>query len=161
MLGHGKIFEGYASGILKDDDEVAVVHGPAEANHIALTDAMVDIRHNVAVAQTENLFSSAEAENIIAHAKSCHFKNRLLADSVAAIFGPSQLPPEIARWLALRKVGLKEIDASDTLKNLARLVPKAQQMAMRAPKFIPTVYLRRMEPFGYTRNTAPQRMEGH
>jgi hypothetical protein len=160
-LGHGRIFEDYASGILKDDDEVAVLHGPAEANHIAVTDAMVDIRHIVAVAEAENLFSPAEARNIIAHAKSCHFKNRILTNSIEVVFGFSQLPPEITRWLALHKIGLKEIDARDTLKNLARLVPNARHLAARAPKFIPTVYLRRMEPFGYMRNTAPQQQVEH
>ena len=50
MIGVGRIFGDFASGRLVDDDEVAVLHGPAETGYVALSDAMVDIRATVAAA---------------------------------------------------------------------------------------------------------------
>jgi hypothetical protein len=44
MRGIGKIFEGYRDGILRDDDEVAVLHGPEELGYPPLTEALVNIR---------------------------------------------------------------------------------------------------------------------
>ena len=35
MQGVGRIFEAYRDGLLEDDDEVAVVHGPAETGFVA------------------------------------------------------------------------------------------------------------------------------
>ena len=44
MRGIGRIFEAYRAGELEDDDEVAVIHGPAETGYLALSEAMVNIR---------------------------------------------------------------------------------------------------------------------
>src|SRR5258707_11235944 len=44
MNGVGRIFAAYRDGILTDDDEVAVLHGPEELGYPALTEAMVNIR---------------------------------------------------------------------------------------------------------------------
>ena len=44
MRGIGPIFEAYRDGVLEDDDEVAVVHGPQETGYRAGSDAMVNIR---------------------------------------------------------------------------------------------------------------------
>ena len=44
MKGVGRIFEAYRQGILSDDDEVAVLHGPEELDYPAVTEAMVNIR---------------------------------------------------------------------------------------------------------------------
>jgi hypothetical protein len=56
--GVGKIFEGYRLRTLEDDDEVAVTHGPAEANYPDFSEAMVNIRATVA---------RAVAERVLAH----------------------------------------------------------------------------------------------
>ena len=43
MVGIGRIFEAYRDGILTDDDEVAVLHGPEELGYPVVTEAMVNI----------------------------------------------------------------------------------------------------------------------
>ena len=43
MRGVGKIFEAFRDGDLEDDDEVAVVHGPAEFGFREISVAMVNI----------------------------------------------------------------------------------------------------------------------
>lgn len=51
MEGVAEIFESYRSGELEDDDEVAVVHGPAELGYLAGSEAMVNIRRTLANAE--------------------------------------------------------------------------------------------------------------
>ena len=51
MQGVGVVFEAFHSGELADDDEVAVVHGPAEVGYVRLSEAMVDIRFTLAAAR--------------------------------------------------------------------------------------------------------------
>ena len=41
MEGVGAVFELYRDGILEDDDEVAVAHGPAETGFVSASEAMV------------------------------------------------------------------------------------------------------------------------
>lgn len=43
MIGLGRIFERYMSGELVDDADVAQIHGPAELDHLPLTEALVNI----------------------------------------------------------------------------------------------------------------------
>ena len=51
MRGVGRIFAAFRDGELEDDDEVAVVHGPADTGYAALSDAMVNIRATLARAE--------------------------------------------------------------------------------------------------------------
>src|SRR5204863_3976252 len=41
MEGVGLVFKCYHNGILEDDDEVAIAHGPAETGFVATSEAMV------------------------------------------------------------------------------------------------------------------------
>ena len=47
MRGIGLVYRQFHSGLLTDDDEVAVLHGPAELDYVALTEAMVNVRSTV------------------------------------------------------------------------------------------------------------------
>ena len=44
MRGVGRVYEDFRDGVLQDDDEVAVLHGPEELGYPPLTEAMVNIR---------------------------------------------------------------------------------------------------------------------
>jgi hypothetical protein len=55
MVGVGRIFEAYRDGVLEpfdepfeDDDEVAVLHGPPELGHRAMSEALVNPLHTCA-----------------------------------------------------------------------------------------------------------------
>ena len=50
MEGVGAIFAAYQSGALEDDDEVAVIHGPAESGFRPLSVALVNIRATLSAA---------------------------------------------------------------------------------------------------------------
>jgi hypothetical protein len=152
MFGYGTVFEAYKTGRIDDDDEVAVVHGPAEMGFVALTDAMVDIRNTVHQAKTDCVISEEEAAAIVAFAKARHFKLRHCSEAVRAV--AQQRRDEIGTanvlaWFANRK-GAKECDARNLLHNLDAVVAEARRSSLRAPPFVPTVYLRRLESFGYS-----------
>lgn len=152
MLGHGKIYEAYASGRLQDDDEVAVVHGPAETDYMALTDAMVDIREAIAEAEAHGILTVEEGAMAIACAKSQHFKARNFKGALNAVLQQSHTAMQIGRtleWFATRPAGAKARDVLDLLTNLNAISVKAHNLARNAPYFIPTVYLHRLEAFGY------------
>ena len=152
MLGHGKIYEAYASGEITDDDEVAVVHGPAETGFIPLTEAMVDIRDVIGQATALGVLTPAAAEAAIAYAKAQHFKMRSLSKAVHSVLEQSHSSlqmKEILAWFASRPAGAKARDAIDLLANLDFISAQARSLARDAPRFIPTVYLRRLEVFGY------------
>ena len=53
MRGVGRIFESFRDGALEDDDEVAVLHGPAEIGYLAASEPMVNIRETLALAESE------------------------------------------------------------------------------------------------------------
>ena len=55
MRGVGRIFEAFRDGALEDDDEVAVVHGPAELDYLAASEAMVNIRATLARAEADRV----------------------------------------------------------------------------------------------------------
>src|SRR6266849_6410641 len=58
MEGVGTIFEFYRDGILSDDDEVAIVHGPPESGFLAGSEAMVNIRQTLRKAEIVGVIST-------------------------------------------------------------------------------------------------------
>jgi hypothetical protein len=76
MTGVGMIFRAYHDGEIEDDDEVAVLHGPAELDYLPLTVAQVNVRATVERASAERVISPAAAERFISLSKSCFYKDR-------------------------------------------------------------------------------------
>src|SRR5947207_4112834 len=58
MEGVGAIFESYRDGILEDDDEVAIAHGPSGVGFRAASEAMVNIRHTLRKAESIDIIST-------------------------------------------------------------------------------------------------------
>ncbi len=128
MVGVGRVFEAYAGGrfppfedAFEDDDEVAVVHGPAEAGYPA-TDALVDIRATLAAAVAAGLLDLATATALVATAKRLFYKDRsyaaLLDRARADGIDPAALD-RLAAWLPSGRVLQKRADAEALLTALA------------------------------------------
>src|SRR5947207_11094342 len=58
MEGVGTIFEFYRDGMLEDDDEVAIAHGPVEVGFVAGSEAMVNIRQTLQKAERDGVIST-------------------------------------------------------------------------------------------------------
>src|SRR6516162_6882210 len=86
MRGVGRIYSAYVAGRwpgfdepFEDDEEVAVVHAPAEAGGRALSDAMVDLRDTLAAAETAGMIDRATRDMLAGIMKALHFAGRSLS----------------------------------------------------------------------------------
>lgn len=153
MFGYGEVYKSYVSGALEDDDEVAVVHGPAETGWLALSDAMVDIRAYAYMAVTAGLLGRGEEKRIVEHAKNQHFKLRSFKNSLALLAerdGNVVLLQSAAQWQVNLPCGIKELDCRSLFSNLTEILAAARQALRQTPAFRPTVYLSRLEKFGFS-----------
>ena len=83
MEGVGAIYEGYASGAIEDDDEVAVTHGTEETGFRALSEAMVDLRATAAAATAAGAIGEDDAEVLLAAAKGLFYPDRVIPTVLA------------------------------------------------------------------------------
>ena len=118
MAGVGKIFEDYRDGRIEDDDEVAIVHAPAEVGYQALSEAMVNIRATILKAVKAEVISESDASRLLELAKARHYKERsypaLIDDARTNGLDPG-LMTRFEAWLADEKVDLKKNDALEML----------------------------------------------
>ena len=114
MIGIGEIFRAYRDGWIEDDDEVAVVHGPAELGYLPLTEAMVNIRATLKAAQQADILRQCEADVFCIVAKGLFYKQRtwprILADTAAR--GVAGCVAErFGRWRMTCGIDVKRRDA--------------------------------------------------
>ncbi len=83
MEGVGAIFEAYRDGRLEDDDEVAVVHGPADIGFLPLSEAMVNIRRALSDARTADVIGANTREGLEMIAKEFLYRDRTYANILA------------------------------------------------------------------------------
>jgi hypothetical protein len=114
MVGVGEIFEAYRDGVIEDDDEVAVVHGPPELGHMQISEAMVNIRATVRKATAAGVISPATAAALIESAKALFYKSRTY-DRLLAAASARHLPADeltrLKAWLPKNQVNQKRLDA--------------------------------------------------
>lgn len=120
MTGVGLVFEAYRSGAMPpfrgvtDDDEVAVTHGPAETGYIAISDAMVNIRHTLEAATQHQIIDKYVAQALIREAKQLHFPERKYSTMLeqARINGVcTESLDRLHAWLPTGKIDQKRADA--------------------------------------------------
>ncbi|MBI1383455.1 MAG: tfuA protein [Rhizobiales bacterium] len=123
MEGVGRIFADYRDLVHEDDDEVALIHGPAEAGYMPLSEAMVNIRHACELALTAGRLTSEEASVIVATAKSLDYKERTCEAVVAALEGAgnegNDLGQRFAAWWSGGDFDLKRKDGIALLDRLS------------------------------------------
>lgn len=121
MEGIGRIFEAFRDGLLEDDDEVAVTHGPAELGYVATSEAMVDIRATLSRAEASGIIGGAVRSALEQHAKDLFYADRsyprLLADGRAMGLPRADLDG-LRAWLPEGKVDRKRADALAMLHHI-------------------------------------------
>ena len=76
MRGIGRIYEDFRDGILEDDDEVAVLHGPEALSYPPVTEAMVNLRATFEAAATAGIIDAALGARLTDIAKGLFYKAR-------------------------------------------------------------------------------------
>ena len=124
MVGIGRIFEAYVSGRFapfdepfEDDDEVAVVHGPAEIGYAA-SDAMVDVRATLAAAMEAGLIDGHAMHAIAARAKAIFYKRRTWKGVLEAADLPESIRLALREWVGDNRVSQKRLDTLTLLRHL-------------------------------------------
>ena len=114
MQGIGRIFEWFRDGVLEDDDEVALLHGPAELDFPALTEAMVNVRASIAEGIRSEIVESSTGAAILSSAKSVFYKRRTwdgLLDDACDLGVPQEKLDRARAWLRVGRVDQKRSDA--------------------------------------------------
>ncbi len=76
MRGVGAVFDGFASGVLDDDDEVAVAHGDARSGYVKASEAMVNIRATLEHAERRGRIGSSLRQLLERLAKQTFYAER-------------------------------------------------------------------------------------
>lgn len=135
MAGVGAIFEAYRDGVLEDDDEVAVAHGPAEDGYRSGSDAMVNIRSTLVRAQAEGILDTAVANLLRQIAKELFYPERSYAHILAlaaAREAPLSQLDAFRRWLPQGAVNQKREDALlmlRTMRDFLETNPEPKQVS--------------------------------
>ncbi|TMJ13859.1 MAG: hypothetical protein E6G93_19855, partial [Alphaproteobacteria bacterium] len=114
--------EQFRDGVLEDDDEVAVLHGPEELGYPPLTEAMVNMRVTFDEAARSGVLMPDVAAQLTAIAKSLFYKERTydaVLQRAAASRIPAAPPRDLAAWLPAGRIDQKRRDAGYTVAETA------------------------------------------
>ena len=131
MRGVGRVFEAFRDGIwpgfsevFEDDDEVAVVHAPAELGHAPLSDAMVDLRDTLLAACADGVITFSEALDLAERLKALPFAERSLSQiaAIAPDCVASSSAAALGAWVPKGAVPRKRLDAIALLERLGEFL---------------------------------------
>jgi hypothetical protein len=114
MIGVGKIYEDFRSGVLQDDDEVALPHGPEGVGFVPVTEAMVNVRAKFERAVKEGVIDTGVGRVILTVGKGLFYKNRSFAailQMAGDAYVDAQRVSAFGSWAARQRVDQKRSDA--------------------------------------------------
>ena len=146
MIGCGEIYQAYQRGTLapfddelfEDDDEVAVVHGPAELNYLAASDALINIRFTLADAMQQNVIDEPVGHQLAGIAKRLFYAKRSYT-SILQAAQKQNLPDAqllaLRDWLKSNKIDQKQRDAITLLETIqsGESLPNLAQISGKLP----------------------------
>jgi hypothetical protein len=121
MVGNGVVFDMYRGGVIDSDDEVAVAHGEAP-DYRMFGDALVNIRHGVAVAERAEVVTAAESTTILDRALGIPYTTRswrALAHEATGAH-PGAAVTRVRAYLAGRPEH-RDVKAADAVETLGLL----------------------------------------
>ena len=135
MRGVGWVFEQYHTGVLEDDDEVAVAHADASDGFRATSEAMVNIRRTLDLAVRQQVISHRTSQCLLHMIKRVHYPLRsypglLLLGRQAGL--PTDEIDALGDWLPGHRVDQKRLDA---LALLAAVRADGREPTRRSPSF--------------------------
>ncbi len=118
MQGIGRVFKFFRDGILQDDDEVALIHGPAETGFMPVSEAMVNVRVTLERATSEAVITPEVERILIRAAKGIFYKDRTYPSVISSAL--QQAPAgfdhaHLSDWLRHNRVDQKQRDALELI----------------------------------------------
>ena len=127
MIGVGAIFEAYLDGSIVDDDEVALLHGPAEVDFLALSEPLVNIRATLAAARKEGVISPDTCEVALQTARAMYYPERTYDALIDRLISQGHDLGHFKTWLAGGRVDQKALDAEALISKIASWVERPAQ----------------------------------
>ncbi len=138
MRGVGRIFEAYLGGELEDDDEVAVMHGPAATGYVTLSEPMVNMRATLEQAERAGIVTAATRAALIERAKGLFYQERTW-ERVLAGGGVEGAPAgemqTLRAWLPTGRIDQKRLDAREMIAAMREFLAGAPGPMQAAFKF--------------------------
>ena len=141
MAGVGRVYDDYRRGRLTADDEVALLHGPAEEGYPAISEPLVNIRATLELGVRVGLLDEADAGRLVGALARRPYRLR----SYRALVGladdldlPGTTVEALRQLCATRAVNLKREDALALVRELRAPNSNMDRPAVTVP---PTVYL--------------------
>jgi hypothetical protein len=125
MIGVGQVFAAYRGGLIEDDDEVSILHGPKETGYVHITEALVNVRASLAKACEHNILGAGEAAALIEGAKDLFYKDRTwdrILEAGRGRIDESRLV-RLAEWLPEDQVDIKGQDAKELIQTMVAWTP--------------------------------------
>lgn len=148
MVGVGWVFEAFRDGVLEDDDEVAVTHGPAEIGYRHLSEPMVNIRRTLQRAEEAGVIRSSVRAALERFAKNLHYPRRDYAEVLrlgAAAGLPEGQLGALRAWLPAGRVDQKRQDATAMLRLMRADLAEGRRRPPALPfRMSQTVYWERL-----------------
>jgi hypothetical protein len=119
MEGVGAIFESYRDGVLEDDDEVAIAHGPAESGFLLVSEAMVNVRQTLRNAELAEVISPELGTALVSIGKELFYPDRSYSEVLRCASERGLPEAELTRlreWLPQGQVNQKKEDALAMLR---------------------------------------------
>ncbi|WP_316238776.1 TfuA-like protein [Bradyrhizobium sp. SZCCHNR1015] len=138
MEGVGKVFAAYRDGVFEADDEVALIHGPAELGFPALSEPLVNIRFTLQKAVAAGVISEASRQILEALGKASFYPERSYPALLQGARSDGRLTSQeiaaLEAWLPDHRIDQKREDALEMLRTMRRrfagdVVPKAVEYA--------------------------------
>jgi hypothetical protein len=154
MEGVGIIFRLYRMNAIMDDDEVALLHGPADAGSIPVTEAMINVRATLRRARRRAAIDFATERELAGIAKRIFYKERTWDRILeAAIARPGANPQVKALRDGLRSFR-RDLKKEDALLLLRRMrLSRGGLPSMAPPEFSNTTFWHHFE----SRDLSPKR----
>jgi len=119
MVGIGWVFEAYRDGLLTDDDEVALAHGPTELDFIGLSVPMVNIRRTFDAATEAGVLGADSRAMLLGVAKALHYPERTferILERAGTVGLDQSETTALEAWLLHGRIDQKREDALDMIR---------------------------------------------
>jgi hypothetical protein len=142
MKGIGKVFEAFRDSATEDDDEVAVLHAPAERNYASISVAMINIRATVATAVAANVLTAASGLQLERIAKELFYPERCYEEILSCGIKRGVRRDEVEsfrKWLPCGQVDQKQEDAVAMLRAIRSDINNNRKNEPVSYRFEPTL----------------------
>jgi hypothetical protein len=139
MVGVGRIFDWYVTGVIEADDEVAIVHESAERGFRPVSEAMVNLRATFLSAESAGVIAAETCAQLIELGRSIFYPSRSFRAVLTLAEAKGVSPAELSRlrdWLGANPGNVVDQKRADALALLERVhADSLERVGVEKPSF--------------------------